>query len=107
MSQPYFNEIGGYYGDSFEDFCKQAILMFLDLDFSQIYIKVTTPMTLATEPNLDVVDIDDEVLVTNRPIDKADNPKGSNDQPTNTPADAWKIFFFPFCIIFLFLWFVI
>ena len=36
VSQPYFDEMGGYYGDKFEDFRKQAILMFPDLDFSQI-----------------------------------------------------------------------
>ena len=35
VSQPYFDEMRGYYGDRFEDFRKQAILMFLDLDFSQ------------------------------------------------------------------------
>lgn len=34
--QPYFNEMGGYYGDDFEDFQKQAVLLFPNLDFSQI-----------------------------------------------------------------------
>lgn len=34
VSQPYFNEMGGYYGDGFEDFRKQVVLLFLDLDFS-------------------------------------------------------------------------
>nr|POE62236.1 hypothetical protein CFP56_71360 [Quercus suber] len=88
VSQSYFNEMGGYYGDGFEDFYKQTILMFPSLDFSQIQIKVTTLTTLTAEPNLDDADIDDEVLVTNRPTTEADNPKGSNDQPTNTLTDA-------------------
>ena len=39
-SQPYFNEMGVYYRDGFKDFRKQAILMFPDLDFSQIQINV-------------------------------------------------------------------
>nr|POF00811.1 hypothetical protein CFP56_62359 [Quercus suber] len=34
VSQPYFNKMGDYYGGAFKDFCKQAVLMFLDLDFS-------------------------------------------------------------------------
>ena len=32
--QPYINEIGGYYGDGSEDFRKQVVLMFTNLDFS-------------------------------------------------------------------------
>ena len=34
VSKPNFNEMGDYYGDGFEDFRKQVVLMFLDLDFS-------------------------------------------------------------------------
>ena len=34
VSQPYFNKIGGYCEDGFEDFDKQAVLLFTDLDFS-------------------------------------------------------------------------
>ena len=45
VSQPYFNEMGGYYRDGFEDFRKQAVLIFLSLDFSQISIKVTALTT--------------------------------------------------------------
>ena len=33
VSQPYFNEMRGYYGDNFEDFHKQAVLMFPGLNF--------------------------------------------------------------------------
>nr|POE91909.1 hypothetical protein CFP56_28022 [Quercus suber] len=65
--QPYFDEIGGYYGDGFEDFRKQAVLMFSDLDFSQIQIKLTTPTTPTAEPTLDNVETDEEVLVINGP----------------------------------------
>ena len=74
VSQPYFDEMGGYYGDKFEDFRKQAILMFPDLDFSQIQIKLNAPTTPAAEPTLDNVEIDEKVLVTNRPGDVANNP---------------------------------
>lgn len=35
-SQPDFNEMGGYCRDSFEAFCKQAVHMFPNLDFSSI-----------------------------------------------------------------------
>ena len=88
VSQPYFNKMGGYNGDSFKDFRKQAVLKFLDLDFSQIQIKVTASTTPAVEPNLDDADTNDEVLVTDEPTDEVNDPKGSNDQPTNTPVDA-------------------
>ncbi|KAK9983150.1 hypothetical protein SO802_032675 [Lithocarpus litseifolius] len=40
VPQPYFNKMGGYYGDGFKDFRKQAIHMFPNLDFSQIQIKL-------------------------------------------------------------------
>ena len=39
-SQPYFNEIEGYYRDGFEDFQKQVVLMFPNLHFSQIQILI-------------------------------------------------------------------
>ncbi|KAK9988581.1 hypothetical protein SO802_028820 [Lithocarpus litseifolius] len=55
VSQPYFDEMGGYYGDKFEDFHKQAILMFPDLDFSLTQIKLiapTTPVTKLTPNNV-------------------------------------------------------
>ena len=45
-------------------------------------------MTPTAEPNLDDADTDNEVLVTDKPTDEADNPKGSNNQPTDTPADS-------------------
>nr|POF20766.1 hypothetical protein CFP56_76015 [Quercus suber] len=64
VSQPYFNEMGVYYGNEFEDFHKQAILMFLDLDFSQIQIKLTTPTTTAVKPILDDVETNKKCLIT-------------------------------------------
>ena len=48
--------------------------MFPDLDFSQIQIKLNAPTTPAAEPTLDNVEIDEKVLVTNRPGDVANNP---------------------------------
>ena len=79
VSQPYFNEIRVYYGDGFEDFHKQVILMFPDLDFSQILIKLTAPTTPAAEPIPNNAKIDDKVLVTGRPTNKVDDHKGPND----------------------------
>ena len=60
--------------DKFEDFCKQAVLMFPDLDFSQIQIKLSAPTTPAAEPTPDDAKIDDKVLVTDGPGDVADDP---------------------------------
>nr|POE52996.1 hypothetical protein CFP56_06858 [Quercus suber] len=68
VSQPYFNEMGVYYGNEFEDFHKQAILMFLDLDFSQIQIKLTTPTTTAVKPILNDVETNKKVMVIDRPL---------------------------------------
>nr|POF02443.1 hypothetical protein CFP56_28053 [Quercus suber] len=65
VSQPYFDEMGGYYGDKFEDFRKQAILMFPDLDFSQIQIKLNALTIAAAEPTPNNMETDEEVLVTN------------------------------------------
>lgn len=44
-SQPYFDELGGQYGEGFEDFCKQVVAFLLGLDFSQIQINTRVPMT--------------------------------------------------------------
>ena len=74
VSQPYFNQMGGNYGDEFEDFHKQAVLMFLDLDFSQIQIKLATLTTPAVEPILDNVETEEEVVVTDEPSGVANNP---------------------------------
>lgn len=87
VSQPYFNEIGGYYGDNFEDFRKQAVLLFPDLDFSQIQIKLNAPTTPTTQPVPNDGEIDDEVLVTDGPTGVPNEPKDPNEQPTDTPAD--------------------
>ena len=65
--------MGGYYKDNFEDFLKQDVLLFIDLDFSQIQIRLNALMTPAIESILD--ETDDEVLVTNGPGDVVDDPK--------------------------------
>jgi len=64
----------GYYGDGFEDFCKQAILIFLDLDFSQIQIKLTILTTSVVKPTPDDVETDEEVLVIDGPGGVANDP---------------------------------
>ena len=66
--------MGGYYGDGFEDFCKQAILIFLDLDFSQIQIKLTILTTSVVKPTPDDVETDEEVLVIDGPSGVANDP---------------------------------
>lgn len=86
VSQPYFDEMGGYYEDGFDDFCNQATLIFLNLEFSQIQIRLNAPTTLATDPILDDEEIDDEVLVIDGPAGVADDPK-ELEQPTNPLVD--------------------
>ena len=44
-SQAYIDEIGIQYGNDFEDFHKQAILLFPGMDFSQVQINTLIPMT--------------------------------------------------------------
>lgn len=52
-SQAYFDEIGIQYGNDFEDFHKQAILLFPGMDFSQVQIDTSIPMTLVDGDVLD------------------------------------------------------
>ena len=66
--------MGGYYGDGFEDFRKQAILMFPDLDYSQIQINVNARTTLAADLTPEDMEIDEELVVTNGPDMVADDP---------------------------------
>nr|POE71697.1 hypothetical protein CFP56_48600 [Quercus suber] len=44
-SQPFFDLIGSQYGEDFEDFCKQAVLLFPSVDFSSVQIDTMIPMT--------------------------------------------------------------
>lgn len=86
VSQPYLDEMGGYYEDGYDDFYNQATLIFLYLEFSQIQIRLNAPTTLATDPILDDEEIDDEVLVIDGPAGVADDPK-ELEQPTNPLVD--------------------
>lgn len=45
-SQPFYNELGGLYGDGLEDCLKQVIAFYLDLDLSQVVINDTVSPTL-------------------------------------------------------------
>ena len=56
-SQPFFNLLGSQYGEGFEDFCKQAIILFPGVDFSFVQIDITIPMTPRRDD--EVVDIED------------------------------------------------
>ena len=66
--------MGGYHEDGFEDFRKQAILMFPDLDSSQIQINVNARTTLAADLTPEDMETDEELVVTNEPDTVADDP---------------------------------
>ena len=85
-SQPYFNEMGGYYMDGFEDFWKQVVLMFPDLDFSQIQIKLTALMTPVADPIPKDVETNEELVVIDKPSEVADDPLNPLVQNDNPPA---------------------
>ena len=62
--------------------------MFLDLDFSQIQIRLTALMTPAAEPNFEDVETNEEVVVTDGPGGAADdlvNPSVQNNNPFVSP----------------------
>ena len=56
-SHPFFNLLGSQYGEGFEDFRKQAVVLFPNVDISSVQIKLTVPST----PRVDdeVVDVKD------------------------------------------------
>ena len=58
MSQPYFDELGVQYGNDFEDFHKQATLLFPGVDMSQVQINFSIPMTLTSGVVLDEEETD-------------------------------------------------
>lgn len=55
--QPFFNLLGSQYGEGFEDFRKQAVALFPNVDFSLIQIELTIPST--SRPDDEVVEVDD------------------------------------------------
>ena len=84
-SQAYCNEMGIQYGDDFEDFRKQAILLFLGLDFSQIQINTSVPMTPVGNhvPNEEETDLEEAKAIG--PEGKGTNRSGEKEtdkQPT-------------------------
>ena len=84
-SQAYFNEMWIQYGDDFEDFRKQAILLFLGLDFSQIQINTSVPMTPVGDhvPNEEETDLEKAKAIV--PEGKGTNGSGEKEtdkQPT-------------------------
>ena len=79
--------MGDYYGDGFEDFHKQVVFMFTDLDFSQMQIKLTAPMTPAIEPTPDDVETNEEVLVIDEPSGVTDEPVDPQEQTNNPITD--------------------
>ena len=63
--------------------------MFPDLNFSQIQIRLNTPMTLAADPTLEDVETNEELVVTDRPSVVANDPMNpsvqSHDPPPTCP----------------------
>ena len=45
ISQPYYDECGGFYGDGFDDYLKQVAALYPHLDLSQMVIDDTIPPT--------------------------------------------------------------
>ena len=88
-SQAYFNEIGVQYGDSFEDFRKQAILLFLGLDFSQIQINTSVPMTPAGDdvPNEEETDLEEVEAVEPEGKETDKSGQKETDKQPNKPTD--------------------
>ena len=78
-SQAYCNEMGIQYGDDFEDFRKQAILLFLGLDFSQIQINTSVPMTPVGDhvPNEEETDLEEAKAIG--PEGKGTNGSGEKE----------------------------
>ena len=56
-SQPFFDLLGSQYGEGFEDFYKQVILVFSSVDLSSIQINTTIPMSPRGDD--EVIDIED------------------------------------------------
>ena len=56
--QPFFNFLGSQYDEGFEDFRKQVVAFFPNMNFSSIQIKLTVPPIL--KPNDEVVKVDVE-----------------------------------------------
>ena len=63
--------------------------MFPDLNFSQIQIRLNTPMTLAADPTLEDVETNEELVVTDGPSVVANDPMNpsvqSHDPPPTCP----------------------
>ena len=57
-SQPFFNLLVSQYGEGFEDFRKQVVALFPNVDFSPVQIELTIPLT--SRPNDEVVEVDVE-----------------------------------------------
>ena len=59
--------------------------MFPDLNFSQIQFRLNTPMTPATDPTLEDVETNEELVVTDGPSVVANNPMNPSVQSHNPP----------------------
>ena len=63
--------------------------MFPDLNFSQIQIRLNTPMTLAADPTLEDVETNEELVVTDGSSVVANDPMNpsvqSHDPPPTCP----------------------
>ena len=59
--------------------------MFPDLNFSQIQIRLNTPMTLAAHPTLEDVETNEELVVTDGPSVVANDPMNPSVQSHDPP----------------------
>ena len=59
--------------------------MFPDLNFSQIQIRLNTPMTPAADPTPEDVETNEELVVTDGPSGVANDPMNPSVQSHNPP----------------------
>ena len=85
MSQPYFDELGVQYGNDFEDFRKQATLLFPDVDMSQVQINFSIPMTFTSGVVLDEEETD--IGGTEATTMVANGTVGPEEQETDGPRE--------------------
>lgn len=56
--QPFFNLLGSQYDEGFEDFRKQVVAFFPNMNFSSIQIKLTVPPILKSNDEVVKVDVE-------------------------------------------------
>lgn len=97
-SQDFFDLLGSQYGECFEDFHKQATVLFPDVDFSSVQIDISVPMTPKADDEVDDIEDEDRDKLegeTAQPKLKKDGllkPEGPMEEKANPTPIAWFIF---------------